>query len=64
MVANQTECARLEQRSVIKFLKTGKCKTCENYKRMYDVYGKACFSQKECLEIVSIWVCLNEPKTH
>ena len=44
MAANH--CCRLEQRSVIKFLVTEKCKQCEIYKRMCDVYGKACFSLK------------------
>ena len=38
MVANQTESARLEQRSVIKFLLAEKCKQCEIYKTMCDVY--------------------------
>ena len=28
MVANQTECSRFEQRSVMKFLVAEKCKTC------------------------------------
>ena len=46
MVANQTEFTRLEQRSVIKYLMTENCKPCEIYKRMCDVYGEACFSQK------------------
>ena len=43
MAANQTECFRLELRSVIKVLVDKKCKPCE---RMYDEYGKACLSQK------------------
>ena len=46
MTTNQTECPRLEQRSVIKFLVTEKCKPCKIYKRMRDVYGEACFSKK------------------
>ena len=37
MVANQTESARLEQRSVIKFLVADKCKP---YRRMCNVYRK------------------------
>ena len=46
MAANQTESSRLEQRSVIKFLVAEKCKPCEIYRRMSDVYGEACFSEK------------------
>ena len=44
LAANRTECFRFEQRSVIKFLVAEKCKPYENY--CYDVYGEACFSQK------------------
>ena len=36
-----TECLRLEQRSVIKFLVADKCQP-----RMCDVRGEACFCQK------------------
>ena len=46
MVANQTECSRLEQKSVIKFLLVGKGKLCEIYRRMRDVYGETCFNFK------------------
>ena len=46
MAASQTECSRVEQRCVIKFLMTEKCKTSEIYKSICDVYGKACFSLK------------------
>ena len=46
MAAYQTECTRLELRSDIKFLVAEKCKPCEIYTRMCDVYGKACFSQE------------------
>ena len=46
MVSNQTECAMFEQRSVIKCLVAGKCKQCEIYRRMYDLYREACFSPK------------------
>ena len=41
MVVNQTECSRL----VIKSLVAEKYKPCEIYRRMCDVYGKACFNQ-------------------
>ena len=47
MVANQTEYSRLEQRSVIKYLVTEKYKLYEIYRRMWDVYGEACFSPKK-----------------
>ena len=40
--ANQTECSRLEQRSVIKFVVAEKCKPCEMYRRMCDIYGETC----------------------
>ena len=52
MVANQTECSRLEKRSVMKFLRAKKCKPCEIYrifmctvKRIFvkNVYKEACF---------------------
>ena len=46
MMANPTECSRLEQRSVIKFLVTDKYKPSETYRRMYIVYGEGGFSQK------------------
>ena len=39
MAAYQTKWFRLEQRSVIKFLVTEKCKPCESYRRMCDVRG-------------------------
>ena len=44
-MANQTEYSRLEQRSLMKFLVAEKCKPYEIYKRIYDVYGEACFNQ-------------------
>ena len=34
MMAIQTDCSSLEQRSVIKFLVSEKCKPCEIYRRM------------------------------
>ena len=37
MATNQTECSRLEQRSVIKFLVAEKCKPYGIYRRMCDV---------------------------
>ena len=40
MLAYQIECSRLEQRSLIKFVEAEKCKSCEIYKRMYDMYGE------------------------
>ena len=46
MVANQTECSRLQQRSVVKFLLGEKCKPCENHKRLCDGYRETHFSQK------------------
>ena len=52
MVMNQTECSSLEQRSVIKFLLTEKCKSCEIYRKMCDVYGEVCFNlKKRCLQM-------------
>ena len=43
MAANQTVCFRLKQKSVIKSLMVEKYKPCELYRRMCDVYRKACF---------------------
>ena len=51
MAATQTECFRLGQKSVIKFFVAEKCKPCEIYERMYDVYGDSCFSKKKYLEM-------------
>ena len=45
MVTNKTECSKLEQRSVIKFLVAEKCKPYEIYKSMY-VYSEEYFSRK------------------
>ena len=47
MAANQIQCSRLEQKSIIKFLVAEKCQP-EICWRMCDVYGEACFSKK-CL---------------
>ena len=38
---------RFEQRSVTKFLVAEKCKQCEIYRRMCDVYEDACLNQKD-----------------
>ena len=46
MVANHIESTELEQRFAMKFLIAEKCKLCEIYKRIYDVYEKTCFSTK------------------
>ena len=46
MIANQTEFSILEQRSFIKVLPSVKCKPCDIYRRMCDVYGKARFTKK------------------
>ena len=45
MVATQTEYFWFEQTSVVIFLAVEKCKPSEIYRRMYDVYREACFSQ-------------------
>ena len=42
MVKNQT----VFNRSVIKFLVVEKCIPYQIYRRMFDVYGEVCFSQK------------------
>ena len=42
---NQTDYSRLELGSVIKSLIVDKCKTCEIYRRMCEMYREACFSQ-------------------
>ena len=45
LMAGQTEHFKFEERSVIKFLVAEKCKPCEIYRRMCDVFGDACFSK-------------------
>ena len=56
MTVKQTECFRLEQRSGIRFLLAEKCKPCEIYTRLFDVYRESVcmlslsFSQK-CLQM-------------
>ena len=52
MAANQKEFSWLEQRSVMKVLLAEKCKPCEIYRKMCDVYKEACFGEK----IVFEWV--------
>ena len=42
--ANQPECSRLEQRSIINVLVAEKCKPCEIYRRMCNVYGEVRFN--------------------
>ena len=51
MAANQIECSRLEQKSLIKFLVAEECKPCEIYRRKYVMYREACFSFKISLYI-------------
>ena len=46
MVVNQIECSKLDQRYVVIFLEAEKCKPCEIYRRMCDVYEKGCFIPK------------------
>ena len=46
MLLNQSECSRFEQRLVIKFLVDEKCKACEIYGRMFDVFREVCLNQK------------------
>ena len=54
MAANQTECSRLKQSSVIKLLMAKICRPYEIYRRMCDVHGEVCFSEKK----VSKWANL------
>ena len=46
MVANQTDCFRLEQRSAITFFVAEKYKLCKIYRRMCNRYGEAYFNPK------------------
>ena len=55
MAANQTEHSRLEQRSVIKVLIAEKCKPCEIYSRLCDIYREAYFSQKNVPMSLPLW---------
>ena len=52
MVANQTQCSKFQQRSIMKFLVADKYKPCEIYRRMYYVYGEACFSKINVYKVV------------
>ena len=40
------QCSKLEQCPIMKFLAAEKWKLCENYRRICDVYGEACFNFK------------------
>ena len=51
MLANQIECFRLEQISVIKFLLAEKCKSYEIYRRIYDVKREAYFREKNVYKL-------------
>ena len=59
MATNKNEYSRLEQRSVIKFLMADKCKPCEIYWRICNVYEEACFNKK----IFINRVCHNKPES-
>ena len=52
MKENQIACSRLKQRSVIKFLLGEKCKPNDIYRKMCNMYGKICFSQKNVYKSV------------
>ena len=41
------QCSGLKQRFIIKPLITEKCKLCEIYRRMCNIYGESCFSIKK-----------------
>ena len=58
MAANQTECFKLEQRSVIKSLVAEKCKPCEIYRRICNVYREASSYQK----IYTNWLNMGSPQ--
>ena len=47
MAPNQTECSKLEQRSVIKFWVTEKYKACEIHRKIGEEYEEACSYPKE-----------------
>ena len=65
MVSNQTAYSKLEQRSVSKFLIAEKCKQCEIYRKINDVYGEACLSQNKILTNglnagLPLWACVEK----
>ena len=64
MVTNQTESSGLEQKSVIKFLEDDKCKPCEIYRRICNVFREACFSQRmftnELVIGLPLWVWIKK----
>ena len=47
METNQTVCSRLEQRSVTYVLMAEKCKPCEIYRIICDMYKEVCFLVKK-----------------
>ena len=50
------------QRQVIKFLLAEKCKFCEIFRRICDIYGKYILVKKY-LQTGYIWVCYYEPNS-
>ena len=53
IAANQTECPKLELRSVIKFIMAEKRKQCEIFRGMCDMYGAAYFRQKDVYKLAN-----------
>ena len=65
MTENQMEYSRLEQKSLIKFLVTENCKSCEIYTRMCDLYGEAYLVNKNVYKWAKhgfATICLVEKK--
>ena len=56
MVTNQTQCLKLEQRPVVKFLVAEKCKPCEIYRRMCVAYRQTSFSPKDVYKWAKHWI--------
>ena len=50
MVATRKDCFRLQQKSAINFFMTKKCKQCEFYRWMCNVYREECSRRKDIYE--------------
>ena len=61
MAPNQTECSKLEQKSVIKSSVAEKCKPCKIQIRVFDVFRETCFNFFKT-QMGSSWLCNNEPE--
>ena len=60
IAANLKQYSRVEQSSIIKSLVAQNCKPSDIYRKIYDVYREACFSETIVTNVLE-WVCHDEP---